>query len=178
MAFKSHPFHPAIVHFPIAFLTFAHGVDIFHYLTQILEVPFITSLSAPLFPAILSTSRIIHTLGLITALPAIASGVQQAGVQASKPGALYEADGKTITKKFYVMATHAAINDLVIIISAVNWYGRYKQVGIAGESVPSGLDYVTAGLIIPVLFFTASLGADLVYKHGMGFSASKSGKKE
>ncbi|KAK6335358.1 hypothetical protein TWF696_002138 [Orbilia brochopaga] len=178
MFFKNHPFHPAIIHFPIGFLTFAHAIDVLHYIsTAVPSILFLNQL-APLFPQLLSAARIMHVLGLATALPAIASGISQAAAQASKPGALYESDGKTFKRKFLVMATHAALNDLVIIVSAISWYGRYKENGLVAEAAPRGMDYVTSALIIPTLFYTASLGGDLVYKHGMGFSAASTDAKK
>ncbi|KAJ6258922.1 C2H2 finger domain transcription factor dvrA [Drechslerella dactyloides] len=166
MFFKNHPFHPAIVHFPIGFLTFAHAIDVLHYLTAALPaLPLLTTHLAPLFPQLLSAARIMHIIGLATAIPAVASGVAQAAAQASKPGNLYESDGKTFKRKFLVMATHAALNDLVIIVSAFSWYGRFKAHGLVAEAAPRGMDYITSALIIPTLFYTASLGGDLVYKH-------------
>ncbi|KAF3928381.1 hypothetical protein ABW21_db0207576 [Orbilia brochopaga] len=178
MFFKNHPFHPAIIHFPIGFLTFAHAIDVLHYITAALpSVPLLNQL-APLFPQLLSAARIMHILGLATALPAIASGISQAMYQAGKPGALYESDGKTFKRKFLVMATHAALNDLVVVTSAFSWYGRYKASGLVAETAPRGMDVVISALIIPTLFYTASLGGDLVYKHGMGFSAGSADAKK
>ncbi|KAF3934772.1 hypothetical protein ABW20_dc0108468 [Dactylellina cionopaga] len=182
--FKTHPVHPAIVHFPIAFLTATHAIDILHYLTAVLHLPILTTYLSPILPQLLPTSRLLHTLGLATALPAVLTGIAQASAQASKPGAVYESDGKTIKRKFFVMATHAALNDLLIIASAVSWYGRYKSDGLFGElktgrgGVPSGMDYLISGVVVPVLFYTASLGGDLVYKYGMGFSVAKSGDRK
>ncbi|KAK6518978.1 hypothetical protein TWF281_003669 [Arthrobotrys megalospora] len=177
MFFKSHPVHPAIVHFPIAFLTFSHTIDILHYLTTNFSLPILSTLT-PFFPQLLSTSRLLHTLGIFSAIPAILTGIAQAAAQAAKPGNLYEADGKTIKKKFYVMATHAALNDISIIVSGVSWWSRYKAHGILGASEPGVNEVGVAGVVLPVMLFAASLGADLVYKYGMGFSAAKSSKKD
>ncbi|KAK6334372.1 hypothetical protein TWF730_003587 [Orbilia blumenaviensis] len=177
MSFKSHPVHPALVHFPIAFLTFCHSIDILHYLATNFSIPFLSDLS-PLFPQLLSTSRLLHTLGIFTAIPAIITGIAQAAAQAAKPGNLYEADGKTIKKKFYVMATHAALNDFCIIVSGISWWGRYKAHGIFGAAEPGVNEVGVAGVVLPVILFAASLGGDLVYKYGMGFSAAKSTKKD
>ncbi|KAF3081160.1 hypothetical protein TWF569_011687 [Orbilia oligospora] len=177
MSFLSHPIHPALVHFPIAFLTFSHTIDILHYLTTNFSIPFLSTLS-PLFPQLLSSSRLLHTLGIFSAIPAIITGIAQASAQAAKPGNLYEADGKTIKKKFYVMAAHAALNDLCVIVSGSSWWSRYKAHGILGAAEPGVNELAVAGVVLPVLLFAASLGGDLVYKHGMGFSAAKSAKKE
>lgn len=69
------------------------------------------------------------------------------------------------------MAKHAALNDLVIVLSAISWYRRYKVEGIVGaEGVPGGFDHLISWVIIPVLFYTASLGGDLVYNYGMGLN--------
>ncbi|EPS45797.1 hypothetical protein H072_123 [Dactylellina haptotyla CBS 200.50] len=180
--FKTHPFHPAIVHFPIAFLTATHAIDILHYLTAVLNLPILTTYLSPLLPPLLRSSRLLHTLGLATAVPAVLSGIVQASDQAAKPGNLYESDGKTIKRKFFVMATHAALNDLLIIASAVSWWGRFKTDGFFGETgaqgVPGGKDYVISGLVVPVLFYTASLGGDLVYRYGMGFSVAKANERK
>ncbi|KAK6347568.1 hypothetical protein TWF718_005406 [Orbilia javanica] len=177
MFFKSHPVHPALVHFPIAFLTFSHAIDILHYLTTNFSIPFLSILT-PLFPQLLSTSRLLHTLGIFSAIPAILTGIAQASAQAAKPGNLYEADGKTIKKKFYVMAAHAGLNDFSIIVSGASWWARYKAHGILGAAEPGVNEVAVAGVVLPVILFAASLGGDLVYKYGMGFSAAKSAKKE
>ncbi|EWC45917.1 hypothetical protein DRE_04924 [Drechslerella stenobrocha 248] len=174
---SGHPFHPAIVHFPIGFLTFAHAIDILYYLTTAAPVslPILTTQLAPLFPQLLPAARIMHVVGLALAVPAVVSGLLQASAQASNAGSLFESDGKTVKRKFLVLAAHAGLNDLVILVSAVSWYGRYQAYGLVADAPPRGLDHLISALVVPVLFFAASLGGDLVYKHGMGFAATSGG---
>ncbi|KAK6524161.1 hypothetical protein TWF694_005822 [Orbilia ellipsospora] len=178
--FKTHPLHPALVHFPISFLTATHTIDILHYLTTSLSLPILTPFLTPHLAQLLPASRLLHTLGIATALPAALSGILQAAQQLSNPANAYESDGKTFKRKFLVMFTHAALMDTVVAVSGMVWWWRFKEGGVWGldnggdGGVPSGWDIGLGAVVVPVMFYGASLGADLVYKFGMGFSAGSS----
>ncbi|KAF3916955.1 hypothetical protein AA313_de0204352 [Arthrobotrys entomopaga] len=179
--FKTHPLHPALVHFPIAFLTATHTIDILYYLSTNLNLslPFLTShlTNHHLLPA----SRLLHTLGIATAIPAALSGIIQAVRQLSNPSNAYESDGKTLKRKFLVMFTHAVIMDVVVGVSGLGWWWRFKNGGGVWGSdggVPSGWACVLGAVVVPVMFYGAGLGADLVYRFGMGFSVGSSQERK
>lgn len=131
------------------------------------------------------------SLGLITSIPAVMSGGQQAVQLFSKQG-MYEADGKTLKLKSKAVIAHAVTNDLVLAVTTYLWYSRRQQAAntLAGklgvESLataeaayaPQMWQVIAEVLALGVLLFAASIGGALTYNYGVGFApAGKAGKK-
>lgn len=161
------------MHFPIAFLTLAWGLDLLYAATTKLQLPILAKNVGTSLPDISRGAHYMQAIGLITAVPAVASGVQQL-VKMKSSGQAFEADGKTMRPKFKLTLLHAGLNDLMVLVSAYSWYTRRGSVG----NLPSDTNLLISALLLPVLFYAANLGGTLVYNHGMGINlASKSKAK-
>jgi uncharacterized membrane protein len=114
--------------------------------------------------------------GLLTALPAVVSGILQAGSVMQKQGDMYEADKKTLKPKVKTLFTHAALNDVVLLASAGYWWLRRRSGGETFQPEPwmLGLSVVLGS----TLLFTASLGGTLVYNYGTGLSTARTKKEQ
>jgi uncharacterized membrane protein len=168
---NSHPLHPATVHFPIAFLSLGYGLDVLQgaiiggYIPSSFQAMLLEHLSDFAFG-----SYALNLIGIVTALPAIVTGVMEQGLLVKSQG-LYqriEKDGKVISKGMNPRAKigmiHAGINDLVFLASVYNWYVRRSVAGFT----PSTLNIGLSAAMLPSLFFSAYLGGTLVYKYGTG----------
>lgn len=164
------PLHPATVHFPISFLTLSYGLDVIQPFRSWL--PKIVESALPQQAELAKISYYALSLGLLTALPSVFSGVAQAVQMVGKQG-IYESDGKTIKPKFKVIAVHAASVDAVLAASAYTWWHRSASDAVnQGDLVKTSLG-VVLGL---ALMFTAHQGGKLTYEYGMGLSIGKKGK--
>ncbi|KAF1988827.1 hypothetical protein K402DRAFT_461748 [Aulographum hederae CBS 113979] len=188
---SEHPVHPATVHFPLAFLTLSYGLDIYHAIA-----PNLPSSLTNLLPSATELTRgsyYLLSLGLLSSIPAVMSGGQQAFMMISKQG-LYDTStsGKKVIKpKVQTTIAHALANDVVLAISAYSWWVRRQNAAasMAGKvGIPTGAAayapetwMVGVSAVLAVgLVFAANLGGTLVYNYGVGFRAVKSsvtGKK-
>lgn len=117
-----------------------------------------------LLPALSYYSTI---LALITAIPAVLSGAWELVP-------LIYRDGFG-TRKVQTGLTHAVLNDVAMGMAAYNWRSRRAVEGFAPSTLNVAL---SAALAVPVMFFAAHLGGDLVYSQGMGVGRSRDrGKK-
>ncbi|KAL9082536.1 MAG: hypothetical protein Q9159_006337 [Coniocarpon cinnabarinum] len=201
------PLHPATVHFPIAFLTASTVLDFFvhfraappsplslplpNFLSQILSDNAITSSSSV---GLTQASYTLLSLGLLTALPAIVSGGQQAILMIQK-GGLYTTDPDTKQKKLRekVKTTflHAGVNDVALALFGLKWWlmgmGRTTDYGAKGVTgmiqgdatgYSLGLREVALGLAANgIILFAANLGGALTYGMGVGLSLGGGSKK-
>lgn len=169
-----HPLHPSTVHWPLTFLATSYGLDA---LTA--SYAYIPSSISSVIPPPTDLTLISYyslSLGLLTSLPAISSGIAQALQMVTKQG-IKNPDG-TIKNKVKVLAAHAAINDVVVGLSAWVWWGRRKILNTAGEK---GIDIIqsSAGavglsvLLGAAILFAANLGGSLVYDYGVGLTMGK-----
>jgi len=169
-----HPIHPATVHFPITFLTTSFGLDALVSIFSYLPVAATSLLPPPADLTLISYYSL--SLGLITAVPAVSSGIAQALKMVTKQG-IKNPDG-TIKSKVKVLAAHAAINDLVLGLSTWVWWGRRQVLqGLDGKSagtIESSAGAVALSVLLGgAVFFAANLGGSLVYDYGMGLSMGK-----
>jgi uncharacterized membrane protein len=156
------------VHFPIAFLSLAWGLDILYAATTKLQfAPLVNSVGTSL-PDISRGAHYLQAIGLVTAVPAVLSGVQQL-VKMKSSNQAFEADGKTMRPKFQTALTHAALNDIAVLTAAYSWYARRGNVGL----LPSDTNLLISVVLLPILFFSASLGGKLVYNYGVGINLAK-----
>lgn len=77
------------------------------------------------------------------------------------------------TKKVKTALAHAALNDTVAVMLVYNWLTRRNVEGFAPSSVNLA---ISSTLAMPVVFFAAALGGELVYTHGMGVGRASNGK--
>ncbi|KAK5165927.1 uncharacterized protein LTR77_008851 [Saxophila tyrrhenica] len=184
------PIHPAAVHFPIAFLALAFGLDILHTLSGSLPSTITKSLPPP--TDLTRASYHLLSLGLITAVPALVTGVREAVVLIAKQG-MYETDasgyGVTMRTKVKALIAHAVANDLVMGLSLLVWYKKRAnasetmlgKMGVGslgtGEATyqPATWMVVLEGLLFAGLMMAANIGGSLTYIFGIGFAAGGGG---
>ena len=156
------------MHFPIAFLSLAWGLDILYAATTKLELaPLVKNFGTSL-PDVSRGAHYLQAIGLVTAIPAVLSGVQQL-VKMKNNNQAFEADGKTMRPKFQTTLTHAALNDVALLAAAYSWYSRRGSIGL----LPSDANLLISVIMLPILFFSASLGGKLVYNYGVGINLAK-----
>jgi hypothetical protein len=96
----------------------------------------------------------------LTGLAAVVTGVYETGRVVAKQGEILEADKKTIKPKVKILFAHAALNDIVLLVSAGYWWIR-RQSGGAACVPDTGMVGVGAALS-GIQLFAASLGGTLV----------------
>lgn len=147
----------------------SYGLDVLY--------PIFPSLPASLtsyMPSALELSRISYyslSLGLLTALPAIVSGIAQAS-KMFKSGGMHEADGKTLKPKGKAVVTHAVTNYIISGASAYSWWCRRKAGGMAYE--PQTWMIALSLLLGLLIAFSANVGTTLAYRYGAGMQIGKS----
>jgi len=156
------------VHFPLAFLSLAWGLDILYAATTKLQLaPLVKSVGTSL-PDISRGAHYLQAIGLVTAVPAVLSGGQQL-IKMKNSNQAFEADGKTMRPKFKIALTHAALNDVAVLTAAYNWYTKRGNVGL----LPSDTNLLISVVLLPILLFSASLGGKLVFNYGVGINLAK-----
>ena len=176
------------MHFPLAFLSLAFGIDILH--ASIGYLPASITSSLPVGTDLTRAAYYLLSLGLLTAVPAVASGTQQMVKMVSKQG-MYEQDGVTIKAKVKAGIAHAVTNDIVLAIAAFIWYSRRSAaantivgklgVGSVGTSAATyeaqTWMVIVEALIGGLQFFSASIGGALTYNYGVGMNIAGGSKK-
>lgn len=176
------------MHFPIAFLALSWGLDIVNQLSPNLPKAITSNLAVS--TDLTRASYYLLSIGLITAVPAVVTGVREAIVQVNKQG-LKDAQGNMRTKS-KAMIAHAVANDVVLAGATYIWWLKRSAaadslVGKLGvSSVSTGaaayapepwMVGVEAGIMV-LMFVAANIGGTLAYVFGMGFSAGGSGGKK
>lgn len=186
---NSKPVHPATIHFPIAFLSLAWGIDILTYLSP--QLPRSITSNLAVSTDLTRASYYLLSMGLITAVPALASGIQQMVLYTNKSG-LKDAQGNMRTKSKALLA-HAAINDVVMAVATYIWWQRRSaaantisgKLGMGTASTaaaayaPENWQVGAEAAIMALMFLSANIGGNLTYLFGMGLAmgGSGSGKK-
>ena len=181
------------MHFPIAFLLLSFGMDIIHQFSGYLPKSIASNL--PVAADMSRGSYFLLSAGLITAVPAVITGIREAVVLIAKQG-LYESDawGNSIVRtKCKAMIAHATVNDTVLAITTYIWYSKRKnsaeslagKVGIASNLATGAAAYEPqfwmVATEIPLLIFLlvgANIGGSLTYNFGIGFSAGGGSSKK
>jgi len=153
------------VHWPIAFLSLAYGLDTIYGLQQYFNIslPLVSTLTT--LPELGKAGHYMQALGILTAVPSITTGSQQL-VKIYQNGGLYEADGKTIRRKMKMTLAHAALNDVIAVASIISWYDRRSNPGY----LPAGWNVISSAVLFPILMYSANLGGTLVYNLGTGLN--------
>ena len=180
------PFHPATVHFPIAFLALSFGLDALY--AALPRLPKTWASSVPPSTDLTRASYYLMSLGLITAIPAVMSGGVQAVAMFNKQG-MYESNGKTLKTKVKATIAHGILNDVVLAVAGYIWYTRRTaaqtvlgKLGVGSLSTaqasyaPDAWMVGTEVAILGLMFYAASVGGALTYNFGVGMSIG-SGKK-
>ena len=167
--------HPAIVHFPIAFLTITYALDILYGLsTHPQTAPWVGKAYnfAPHLGEIARLSFLANTVGVAMAIPAVLTGGVQLFAMIKRQdllNKLQKSEGKAdvakhMHPKIRVGLAHAVLNDVGIFAAGFNWWTRRSTAGNA----PTDVNVVVSSLCLPLLMLAASLGGMLVYDYGVG----------
>ncbi|GAA6007408.1 hypothetical protein JCM10207_006331 [Rhodosporidiobolus poonsookiae] len=167
-----HPLHPATVHFPIGLLSISFGLDALQL------APALTS--GLNYLKVLPPAAVVNTLshytgaaGILFALPSILTGIselygmwkgqaQQKGLKGSAADAAVKKD--VAGEKLKVTLTHATLNDIVVGIAGYNWWIRRQS----GDLILPTTNALLSAAALPLFFYSAYLGASLVYEYGVG----------
>ena len=172
---SSRPLHPAIVHFPIAFLTITYAMDILYGLSTHPQTASWVRKAydfAPYLAEIARFSYFTNTLGVAVAIPTILTGGMELFAMIKRQGLLnkpQKSEGKADTSKrihpkIKVGLAHAVMNDVGLFAAGFNWWTRRSTAGNA----PTDVNIVVSSVCLPLLLFAASLGGMLVYDYGVG----------
>ncbi|KAK5128194.1 hypothetical protein LTR08_004073 [Meristemomyces frigidus] len=183
------PVHPALVHFPIAFISLAVGIDVLHGLAP--RLPALITNALPIANDMTRASYFLLSLGLLSAIPVITTGIAEAKKAIDKQG-LYERDGKSIKPKFKAVIAHAIANDVVIALMAYIWYCRRSaannslagKMGVGSAALTAEAAYapvmwmvVVEALMGGLQLFAAGIGGSLTYNYGFGMAIGAGGRK-
>ena len=187
---SSKPVHPAAVHFPIAFLGLAYGLDLAHTFSG--SLPGFIANNIPGAADISRITYFLFSLGLITALPAWITGVREAVVQISRTGMFEVQEYSTVMReKFKPMIAHAVFNNVHLALATFVWYRRRAALkdSVAGKLIgtnnPAAAAYqpktwmiAVEGLLFVILMAAANVGSVLTYNFGMGMQIGGGQKKK
>jgi len=171
----SHPAHPAVVHFPLAFLFTAQLLDISYLAATHPSTSASVARIYDLKPFLSDIARLGHLLmlfGVIFAIPAIATGAlemvklmdRQAVADKLKNSNNKKAVVAKTHPKVKVAFLHAGLMDLVAISMGYNWWIRRSNPGVA----PNDLNVMISAAGAVLLSVAGYLGSSLVYTHGVG----------
>jgi len=180
----SHPTHPATVHFPIAFLTLASSLDIVYALATspaTADLVGNTFKIAPLLGDLTRFSHFLNLLGLITAIPAVATGGMELlamikGQDLANKLQKSENKAATVQKmhpKMKIAFLHAGLNDIAVAAAGYNWWTRSTAVGYA----PSSANVLVSAALFGGVLTSAYLGGKMVYEYGVGVTRPGEGKR-
>ncbi|KAK7987000.1 hypothetical protein PG988_001988 [Apiospora saccharicola] len=175
---NSHPTHPTLVHFPVAFLTTTYSSDVLH--GAALRYGW---LGASTLTDVARFGYASHAIGVLTALPAMTSGLAELW-ELYKAGGLNRRDKElthtrshrdVVDSSVKLGAVHGLLNAVALGVSGYALWTRWVgERGIAlGKSVatvaaPGRLGFWLSLLTLPGLAISAALGGDLVYSKGVG----------
>ena len=167
--------HPATTHYPIAFRSAASIIDMVYGLAtypatagRVIKLYNVT----PFLGTMALMSYYLNLLGLIATIPTVVTGVVELLNMVGRQdliGKLENSKDKRSTlarmhPKLKVAFFHAALSDVAALASGYMWWARRDAVMFA----PSGSDVIFSVVSLWLLFFSANLGAMLVYDHGVG----------
>jgi uncharacterized membrane protein len=189
------PLHPAIVHFPVALLLVAFGLDAIHFVYPSLPAAVTSSSLLPPPEDIPRLAYLALSAGVLSAIPAALSGILEANKVVAK-GGIFESNGG-VRPKVKAVGAHAALCDTVILAAAWVWWKRHAAIGERQEGEGAlkfmlNMDDDTArcsgalkeaayaaepwivgveGALGAMLILAADLGGALTYQWGVGLSA-------
>lgn len=168
---NSHPLHGGVVHWPAALLSTSFALDALELVRKTDIIPSGLEQYLPASPAARITSHYACAAGLLTAIPAVLTGLAE--LYGMYRGAAKEQGNKETIKKtakgqqekLALTITHALCNEVGVAIALSNWWSRHKNL------TSYTLDNLHLWLSVAALGGTlvgAYLGGDLVYRLGVG----------
>jgi uncharacterized membrane protein len=177
---ESHPLHPAIVHFPITFIVSAQLLDIAYGLTTHPSTAKVVSSAYDLKPYLSDIARlgnIATIVGIITAVPAIISGIvellklfnrQAYADKLRRSNGNAKALAQQTHPKVTTAVIHAATIYIVVAGMVYNWWTRSGN----PMKAPSEVNVLVSALTAPLFSLSGYLGSHLVYNYGVGVDAT------
>jgi len=167
---NGHPIHPSTVHWPLAFLSTAYGLD---GLTMLIRKDIISVRSIGTFINDLPrVSFYCHILGVLTALPAAATGIAELYAMISSKGIWQKIQRKSDKETVYsgmnptvrIGLLHAIANDVALATSVHAIWARMSTRNFDGGDTA----VLMSALMLPALMWSGYLGGSLVYEYGVG----------
>ncbi|GAA5986052.1 hypothetical protein JCM11641_005539 [Rhodosporidiobolus odoratus] len=167
-----HPLHPATVHFPIGLLSLSLSLDALQVAPALSHGLNYFKVLPPV--AVLNTiSHYTGAAGLLFAVPTVLTGLSELygmwkgqAQQKSLKGSVSDAAVKkdVAGEKLKTTLTHATLNDIVLGVAAYNWWVRRQSSSL---TLPN-FNALLSAVAVPLFFYSAYLGASLVYEYGVG----------
>ena len=172
--FRRHP-HPASVHFPIAFLALTCGLDLLQTFNEVSGIAGESSFATP--QEIGKAAHYTQALGLITAIPALATGFASSLKSVSAQG-LWDGQTGQLKPKMRVLLIHGAVTMLAMLGHLAIWYSRERA--ISASSFLGRINVQTVAFeaaLTALMFVGAALGGQLAFNFGMGMSSGQKKRK-
>lgn len=180
----SHPIHAATVHFPIAFLCLSYFLDIVYALATLPATAGMVRNTYNIAPFLGDISRFSHYLniiGLITAVPAVATGGMELLAMIKRQdlaNKIQKSKNKSTTvqkmhPKMKIAFLHAALNDVAVFGSGYNWWTRSTAAGYA----PTDVNVLLSVAMLIAISASGYLGGVMVYEYGVGVTRQGEGKR-
>lgn len=142
VSIKGHPIHPMLIPFPIAFLVAALLTDI----------AFLFERGSTFWP---QASLWLLGAGVVSGILAGATG-------------MLEAAKVRRARKLAITWIHGGANVVALVAAAINWVLRWGDPAL--PVIPTGI--ALSGCVVLILAFTAWLGGELTFRHGLGVSTT------
>ncbi|MEO0470086.1 MAG: DUF2231 domain-containing protein [Bacteroidota bacterium] len=136
------PLHPALVHFPIALLVVSGGF-------------YVVAVWQNNQPEVPKTAFVLHLLGMIGMVLAIFSGLQAEG------------DAQLTEEVDAILGRHEILGYGVLWMYGMLYVWHYLRKGKQTQTEKIIFVLVFVGISLAMLY-SASLGGELVYQHGIG----------
>ena len=166
------------MHFPIAFIALACGLDLYQAILSRIANQGRYRIATD--DELSRAAYYLQALGLLAAVPAVITGSIDTTKAAISQG-IYDKHNKQIKPKFVVSALHSLATMTAILGNLAMWRMRSTveptfREGLSLNSLNS-IHLVIEAVFCGIMFFGAAFGGDLAFKYGMGFSAQKKGNK-
>ncbi|GAA5884390.1 hypothetical protein JCM16303_003665 [Sporobolomyces ruberrimus] len=180
----SHPLHPATVHMPIGLLSLSFVLDSVQVIPRLAQG--LTWLK--IFPPAAAVNTLSHYVGaggLLFSIPTILTGLselfglwdhqvkQKRTIEKTVQDASEAPPPDVSGEKLKIALIHSAMNSAVLGLGLWNWWVRRVDRDLVLPQVNAWFSLAA----LPALFYSASLGGELVYKYGMGVKRQGSAKQ-
>jgi uncharacterized membrane protein len=169
-----HP-HPASVHFPIAFLALACGLDVLQVASGTFNVVDVKHVASA--QEIMKAAHYAQLLGLITAVPATATGSLD-GIKSVLAQGLYDSQTKQLKPKMKTLMIHTLVTTAASLVHLSIYFARERaQLSSASLGQLEPTLVAVEAIFTLLMFFGAKLGGELAFKFGMGTGKQQVKKK-
>ncbi|GAA5904665.1 DUF2231 domain-containing protein [Sporobolomyces salmoneus] len=182
--YYSHPIHAATVHLPIGLLSLSYLMDSVQVIPRLAQG--LTWLK--IFPPAAAVNTLSHYLGaggLLFSIPTVLTGLselfglwdkqvkQKDSIEQTIDDAAKEPPPDVSGEKLRIVLRHAGINSAVLGLGVWNWWVRRTDRDLVLPQMNAWFSLFA----LPAIFYSASLGGELVYKYGMGVKRQGSAKQ-